>query len=357
VVFDTWSASFALESENDNSETGRAVACLKQRFEDMPVWIVAHMAKTAQGRSDVVNLSARGAGALEADTIQNLYLVHEGEGEDAKRFLSLKGKKRFEPKHGDEFEIESHHASVEALDAWGDTERTELRWNTLKPVAANRHTLKAEAKANEAKEAQTQLRAAILSRLDIARMTGEPLNRSGLKAAVKGFQGQSIGDTVELLINEGWIVEVDIPASQRINVNKKAFLVGLKEEERRMLLAGQTLPPEVLAIPPAWKKAEIPSVPVENAEAPEKEAITPEMIATENPESAVPESAVPLKGKTDGNRRERTGTVPRHSVHSQADGNEREQTGTDGNDTIKTVAAPMPSPSGADDTDSEQEVF
>lgn len=357
VVFDTWSASFALESENDNSETGRAVACLKQRFEDMPVWIVAHMAKTAQGRSDVVNLSARGAGALEADTIQNLYLVHEGEGEDAKRFLSLKGKKRFEPKHGDEFEIESHHATVEALDAWGDTERTELRWNTLKPVAANRHTLKAEAKANEAKEAQTQLRAAILSRLDIARMTGEPLNRSGLKAAVKGFQGQSIGDTVELLVNEGWIVEVDIPASQRINVNKKAFLVGLKEEERRMLLAGQTLPPEVLAIPPAWKKAEIPSVPVENAEAPEKEVITPEMIATENPESAVPESAVPLKGKTDGNRRERTGTVPRHSVHSQADGNEREQTGTDGNDTIKTVAVPVPSPSGADDPDNGQEVF
>ena len=347
VVFDTWSASFALESENDNSETGRAVACLKQRFEDMPVWIVAHMAKTAQGRSDVVNLSARGAGALEADTIQNLYLVHEGEGEDAKRFLSLKGKKRFEPKHGDEFEIESHHATVEALDAWGDTERTELRWNTLKPVAANRHTLKTEAKANEAKEAQTQLRTAILSRLDIARMTGEPLNRSGLKAAVKGFQGQSIGDTVELLINETWIQEVDIPVSQRINVNKKAFLVGLKEEERRMLLAGQPLPPEVLAIPPAWKKAEIPSVPLENGEAPEKGGITSEMIATENPESAVPKSAVPLKGKTDGNRRERTETVPRHSVHSQADGNEREQTGTDGNDTIKTVAVPMPSPSGA----------
>ena len=125
--------------------------------------------------------------------------------------------------------------------------------------------------------------------------------------------------------------------------------MGLKEEERRMLLAGQTLPPEVLAIPPAWKKAEIPSVPVENAEAPEKEAITPEMIATENPESAVPESAVPLKGKTDGNRRERTETVPRHSVHSQADGNEREQTGTDGNDTIKNVALPVPSPSGANE--------
>lgn len=294
VVFDTWAASFELESENDNSETSRAVACLKQRFQGMPVWLVAHLAKTSQGRSDVANLSARGAGALEGDTIQNVYMVQEGEDDDAPRFLSLKGKKRFEPKHGDEFEIVSHHTAVEALDAWGDTERTVLRWNTLKPAAVDRQALKAEAKANEAKEAQTQLKTAILSRLDIARMTGEPLNRSSLKAAVRGFQGQSIGDTVELLINEGWIHEVDIPAHQRINVNKKAFLVGLKDEERRMLLAGETLPPDVTAIPPAWKKAEIPSVPVENEKALKKGEITSEMVATETAKSAVPKSAVPL---------------------------------------------------------------
>lgn len=351
VVFDTWSASFELESENDNSETGRAVACLKQQFEGMPVWVVAHMAKTAQGRSDVVNLSARGAGALEADTIQNVYLVHEFEGDTdvSHRFLSLKGKKRFEPKHGDEFEIESHHAEIEALDAWGDTERTVLRWNTLKPMATDRQARKAEARANEAKEAQNQLRNAILSRLDIARVTGEPLNRSGLKAGIKGHKAERVGGEIELLINEGWIYEVDIPASQRINANKRAFLVRLRDEERRMLQAGQPLSPEVTAIPLAWKKAEIPSVPLENGEAPEKGEITSEMIATENPESAVPKSAVPLKGKTDGNRRERTETVPRHSVHSQADGNEREQTGTDGNNTIEKVAAPVPSLSGANE--------
>lgn len=123
----------------------------------------------------------------------------------------------------------------------------------------------------------------------------------------------------------------------------------LRDEERRMLQAGQPLSPEVTAIPLAWKKAEIPSVPLENGEAPEKGEITSEMIATENPESAVPKSAVPLKGKTDGNRRERTETVPRHSVHSQADGNEREQTGTDGNNTIEKVAAPVPSLSGANE--------
>lgn len=263
VVFDTWAASFALESENDNSETSRAVACLKQRFQGMPVWLVAHLAKTSQGRSDVINLSARGAGALEADTIQNVYMVQEGEDDDAPRFLSLKGKKRFEPKHGDEFEIVSHHTAVEALDAWGDTERTVLRWNTLKAVAVDRQALKAEAKANEAKEAQTQLRTAILSRLDIARMTGEPLSKSALRKVIKGQRSESVLGEVELLISEGWIFEVDVPAKQRINANKKAFLIGLKDDERRMLLDGQPLPPDVTSIPKSWKKAEIPFVPDE----------------------------------------------------------------------------------------------
>lgn len=294
VIFDTWAASFALESENDNSETSRAVACLKQRFQGMPVWLVAHLAKTSQGRSDVANLSARGAGALEGDTIQNVYMVQEGEDDDAPRFLSLKGKKRFEPKHGDEFEIESHHTAVEALDAWGDTERTVLRWNTLKAVAVDRQALKAEAKANEAKEAQTQLRTAILSRLEVARMTTAPLNRTSLKGEIKGFQGQVIGEAVELLITEGWIYEVDVPAKQRANANKKAFLVGLKDDERRMLLAGQPLPPDVTAIPKSWKKAEIPSVSLENGDAPEKGEITSELIAGETIKSAVPKSAVPL---------------------------------------------------------------
>ena len=294
VVFDTWAASFALDSENDNSETSRAVACLKQRFQGMPVWLVAHMAKTAQGRSDVVNLSARGAGALEADTIQNVYLVAEGEDDDAQRFLSLKGKKRFEPKHGDEFEIVSHHTAVEALDAWGDTETTILRWNTLRPAATDRQAVKAEAKANEAKEAQTRLRTAILSRLDTARATGEPLNRTSLKGEVKGFQGQVIVAAVELLINEGWIYEVDVPVKQRVNVNKKAFLVVLRDDERRMLRAGQPLPPDVTAIPPSWKKAEIPSVPEENGKTPKKGEITPESVATERAKSALPKSAVPL---------------------------------------------------------------
>lgn len=264
VVFDTWAASFELESENDNSETSRAVACLKQRFQGMPVWLVAHMAKTAQGRSDVINLSARGAGALEADTIQNVYLVREGDRDDSPRFLSLKGKKRFEPKHGDEFEIVSNSAAVEALDAWGDTERTVLRWNTLKPAATDRQALKAEARASEAKEAQTQLRTAILSRLEVARMTGEPLSKSALRNVIKGQRSESVLGEVELLLSEGWIFEVDVPAKQRANVNRKSFLVGLKDDERRMLLAGQTLPPDVTAIPPAWKKPEIPFVPDES---------------------------------------------------------------------------------------------
>lgn len=348
VVFDTWAASFALESENDNSETSRAIACLKQRFQGMPAWVVAHMAKAAAGRADVVNLSARGAGALEADTIQNVYLVHEGEGEDAKRILSLKGKKRFDPKHGDEFEVESHQTEVAALDAWGDVETTVLRWNTLKPLESDRHALKAAAREDDAREAQNQLRSAILSRLDTSRMTGEPLSRTSLKAEIKGFKNERITGVIEILINEGWIYEVDIPAQLRVNVNKRAFLVGLKDDERRMLQAGMALPPAVTAIPPGWKKPEIPSGPLEKPESTENAEITSEMIAVEKPFPSGPKSVVPLKGENNGDGRGWTETIPRPFRPSRADGDERGRTGTDGDDTTELIADAYPVPADDD---------
>ena len=45
VVFDTKSAIFAVENENDNAEASRLVAAIKQNFANLPVWLVGHISK------------------------------------------------------------------------------------------------------------------------------------------------------------------------------------------------------------------------------------------------------------------------------------------------------------------------
>jgi hypothetical protein len=89
IVFDTANASFNLENENDNAEVGKAMALLKQRFSDIPIIIVGHLAKTLK-RADIIDLSARGAGAWEADANQVLYLTRE---DDNSRWLEIKNAK------------------------------------------------------------------------------------------------------------------------------------------------------------------------------------------------------------------------------------------------------------------------
>lgn len=92
IVFDTANASFNLENENDNAEVGKAMALLKQRFSDIPLIIVGHLAKALK-RADIADLSARGAGAWEADANQVLYLTRE---DDNSRWLEIKhAKHRF----------------------------------------------------------------------------------------------------------------------------------------------------------------------------------------------------------------------------------------------------------------------
>lgn len=89
VVFDTTNSSIDLENESDNSEVGRAMATLKSKFHNIPLWLVAHLAKALK-RADVADFSARGAGAWEADANQVLYIIKE---DDGKRWLEIESAK------------------------------------------------------------------------------------------------------------------------------------------------------------------------------------------------------------------------------------------------------------------------
>ena len=85
VAFDTNNSVFDLENESDNSEVGRAMAVLKQKFRGIPLVLVGHIAKALK-RADVVDFSARGAGAWEADANQVMYMIKE---DDGKRWLEI----------------------------------------------------------------------------------------------------------------------------------------------------------------------------------------------------------------------------------------------------------------------------
>ncbi|CAB4132196.1 Primase, C-terminal 2 [uncultured Caudovirales phage] len=95
VVFDTWAANFSIENENDNSEVGKVAEVLKRLYVDTgaSVWLAGHTSK-ANKRGDLKDLSARGAGSLEAGVHMTAYLFKEEDG--PARYLHI-DKTRYEP--------------------------------------------------------------------------------------------------------------------------------------------------------------------------------------------------------------------------------------------------------------------
>lgn len=93
IVLDTVSANLDIENESDNSEVGAAMSALKQMLPGVPLVLVGHTPK-AVAKSDLMDMSFRGAGAWEADAVATYYLVHDEE--IGFRFLALR-KCRFTP--------------------------------------------------------------------------------------------------------------------------------------------------------------------------------------------------------------------------------------------------------------------
>ena len=247
VVIDTRSAVLAMENENDNSETSSMLAALKQGFSELPIWLVGHVSKANLGRSDVAELSNRGAGSNDGDGNQTMFLVKEGEN----RYLVL-GKKRIEPRWL-ELEIVSYTAQTQAFDEFGYPETIVMRWGIAAPPAQSRKEAATQAAEIESRNEATRLRQMVLESVQIAWQSGVPVNKSGLRG--KGSGGNAgLAATIEALISDCWLYEVSVPKGQRTNSRRSAYLVCLSAEERRELMLSGKVPPEKLAIPPSWKK-------------------------------------------------------------------------------------------------------
>ena len=251
VVLDTKSAVLQLDNENDNSETSRMMAKLKQGFDGLPVWLVGHVAKGAVTRSEL--LSGRGASSGSDDANQTIFLVKESDS----RYLIL-GKTRFEPRWR-ELEIVSYTAQTTAPDEFGNIETILMRWSIAVPPLQTRQEVADKSAELERQREATELRQSIRDAVQMAWQAGQPLNRAGIKAKMHR-KGSDVGDCIENLLNECWLYEIEVPRAVRIH-NKRSFLVNLSTEEHEAVLSGGGLPADKLEIPASWQKQPVNDVP------------------------------------------------------------------------------------------------
>ena len=251
VVFDTKSAVFEQENENDNAQASRIVAALKQQFADLPCWVVGHVAKANFGRAEATSM--RGGGAFGDDAHQTIFLITEGED----RYL-IKGKVRFEPKWP-ELQIVSYCACVVAPDVFGNPETVNLRWGIAQPPTKSRKDAAREAVEAKRKGDAGQLRDNVRAAVDLAWATGLPLNKTQLKAKI-GHRAEDVSACIEILLSEAWLYEVGIPTKERIVASKASFLVNFTTQEHESFIESGVVPDAKLVVPQSWKKVPVPPV-------------------------------------------------------------------------------------------------
>lgn len=265
VILDTKSAIIQMDNENDNAEAAKIMCVLKQDFSKLPIWIIGHVTKDKFGRTDVN--SSRGAGAIDADANQTLFLIKE----DEQRYL-IQGKERCCPKWRD-LEIGSQSVTVAEQDVFGNFENVTVRWGIAKPPSMSRKEASKQATEAAQKADEGELRQSIRDAVDTAWMAGNPLNRTGLRAMIKRNH-ETVNDTIENLLTEQWMYEVHVPAKERIHPKKSLYLVNFSTVEHEAILAGNGLPDVKLIVPESWRKTPISSVPAKNDECSKDDSVS-----------------------------------------------------------------------------------
>lgn len=261
VVLDTKSAVLDVADENSNSEASKMMAALKQGFNSLPIWLTGHVAKALKDATE--GLTSRGAGAIEADANQTMFLKKD---KDDKRYLE-NDKRRFEQKWP-QIDLISNTKTIMAVDEFGNPEEVTLRWAIAMPGEIPNKELaeqrKAERSEQEEKLKLENTRSGLLNKAVEAWNLGTPYNRTGLKGAVtlSAAYAQKVMDT---LFHERWLHEIDVPWGDRVNNSKKSYVIALTTPEHDALLAGEDVLPKYRVIPASWKKAPIPVAP-ENVE-------------------------------------------------------------------------------------------
>jgi len=205
VCLDTTNASIDLDDENSNAEVGRAIALLKSEFSNIPVVLTGHTSKVNR-KADVEDLSARGAGAWGADAHQSIFVVTD-EHDPKARYLSLKGKKRFET-DVDEIRFTSVAHQVMAFNRLGEPVMTWIRHAVPDAAPVNREKIREAAKAAADEAKLRAMKDRIIDAVQAHNDKGAPINRTGVKAAVPGASDMKAA-AIAALVLDGALVEYE----------------------------------------------------------------------------------------------------------------------------------------------------
>jgi len=328
VVMDTRSAVLDIDDENDNGAASKAVAALRQKFEGLPLIVLGHTARhiTTDDRGAVRQMGVRGASAWEGDVEQTMYLVRDKTDD---QYL-LMGKKRFED--AIDLRLVTRTEKTMAKDEWGVWVPITVRWcewfepleheSTRQEIPAS--DSRAEQKAQAKMKEREKMRLAILDNVMKAFEEGLPVSKTALKGKTFGNAKQK-GDYIAELIDEQWLVEIEIPKEQRKNNAIRSYLIALTEEERDAYLRDGSLPSKKASCPPSVTKrfAEISLVPETRGQ----EEDSPPTAGVNDANPLVPDPLVLLKEKSAGT----SGMglkAPNSGAHSKGRKNDRERSRT-----------------------------
>ena len=221
IVIDTASASFNVDSENDNAEIAKYISAIKEGLiaRGYPVWVVTHTPKALK-RADVRDFSARGAGAWEGDANCVAYLFQEEGLEE--RFLKL-GKHRYQSDF-DEVAFESNLYAEFVTDQLRGAIEISVRWAIpSKSMESKRIEAKEMAKEEKFENLKNSRKTEILDVIQSEINAGRYPNKRSIRNLIKG-RTEEIMAIIDDLIEAGSIMEIDLPDDLKVG-NKKTSLV------------------------------------------------------------------------------------------------------------------------------------
>lgn len=223
IVLDTTSANLDLENESDNSEVGAAMAALKEKLPGIPIVLVGHTPK-ALVKSDVADMTFRGAGAWEADAVATYYLVYDPDTDF--RFMAVR-KARFTP---DYTEISfGQEGGREIVDTpWGEAQSKAYMHGV--PERSNGEERKAAQKAvrEERKEVEkerglTDRQTRVLEEVSKGAADGKGITKAHLRESVGG-KAELLNGAISRLLEGGLVISVKPPSDvlELLGFNPKA---------------------------------------------------------------------------------------------------------------------------------------
>lgn len=212
VIFDTASANIAVDNENDNAEIGKFMTLFKQMWAKykMPIWLINHLAKSANGLSidELDTFSARGASAWRDNGSWTANLAIDQDSDN--RILQLKKVREEVDFNEIIFQSTVHHEFVE--DVFGDVVEVNYRYCSASRSNNNqRISLKMREKEEELKEK-------ILGAIEeLEYPSGNDVYE------VVGGKKTSFSEALGELKKQKMVVEVPLPSDRKVR-GKYVFL-------------------------------------------------------------------------------------------------------------------------------------